>query len=168
MLLLDQFAVNITLSARNINPFYGSPLYLNRVEWMTLSLHFPSPQKQQFRRIEKQVGKKSIHLQKEQEGDHPEILLAEDQDVLPCKVQHVAHLVPRRDQRFYFPLSDLYPARYASPDLSDELSLVVRNLTLVGFVGPLVIHLTRPEAAVDLFPHHELHGGLREQQQVAE
>ncbi|HBJ74363.1 MAG TPA: hypothetical protein DDY86_02300 [Syntrophaceae bacterium] len=60
------------------------------------------------------------------------------------QVEHIPHLWPGKDQglqfsRFY---GDFF--RDGFPDLGDEAALVVGDLALVRFVGPVVLHGTKP------------------------
>ena len=83
-------------------------------------------------------------------------LVRKDQHIFLPHIQHIPHLRPGEDQCFQFPGIDGNFPRDALPDLGDAAALVVGDLALVRFVGPVVLHGTGPEAVVDFVARHDL------------
>ncbi len=94
--------------------------------------------------------------------------LREDKHILLRYVQHVPHLRPGEDEGFKFAYLDGDFPFDALSDLGDEAALVVGDLAFIGFVGPVVLHVAWPEAAVDLVTGYDLLRLSRQDQQVLE
>jgi hypothetical protein len=70
---------------------------------------------------------KAIQIPEDQPRKSQQLLPAEDQDVLPGKILHIAHSVARDDQCLHLSLPDFQTTDHPLPDLCNQSAFEIRD-----------------------------------------